>query len=61
MQSSYYNTLDALTTFIKEYDEYKIKTYFINSHNKCYYVEIINSQKKSIYLNSFRKTLLFNI
>lgn len=42
-------TLETYTEFIKDTKIYKIKSYFINKNNLCYYIEFTKNQK-SIYI-----------
>jgi hypothetical protein len=47
---SYYSTIDAVNSFIKQSDKYIITTYYVNIHNQCYYIGLKTKSGRNVYL-----------
>lgn len=48
--TNYYSTIEALDEFVKQSRDYAITTYYINTHNQCYYVGIKGKGNRLIYM-----------
>jgi hypothetical protein len=46
---TYYSTLEAIDEFLKSSSGYTMSTYYVNSHNKCYYIGL-KSKIGMVYL-----------